>query len=39
VSLDSFTVTNTTNNSDYNSSGYFSFIQTEDDIDGSYTLI
>jgi hypothetical protein len=39
VSLDAFTVTNTTNNGDYNSSGFLSFILTEDDIDGSYTLI
>jgi hypothetical protein len=38
VSLDSFTVTNTTHNYDNNWNG-LSYIQTGDDIDGSYTLI
>jgi hypothetical protein len=38
VSLDAFTVTNTTQNYDSNWSG-FSYIYTGDDIDGSYTLI
>lgn len=37
LSLDLFTVSHTTSNYDYNQSG-LNYIQTEDDIDGSYTL-